>query len=193
MPGCDSRARGSRRADGEADPAAGWERSLRTEVQAELREGVADGRGTDVAVVGAGVGGLYTTYRLLADAWTSAQAEGERFETRYVLADEHEGFSPEQLFRKVIHEVLAADPWARRTPTARAGSKGRCVPPSTCYRSGSTRSGRTGSTRTTIWGPDPSPRAGQGQRSRTLRATATRLSAAAPGDYSSARSRRARS
>ncbi|WP_435096358.1 flavin monoamine oxidase family protein [Halarchaeum sp. P4] len=49
--------------------------------------------------------------RFRADAWRDAQVAGETFETRYHLDNEHRGFSPGQLFRKVIYDVLAADPW----------------------------------------------------------------------------------
>lgn len=52
--------------------------------------------------------------RFRADAWQRAQDAGDVFETRYFLDEEHEGFSPGQLFRKVIYDVLTADPWFRR-------------------------------------------------------------------------------
>lgn len=51
--------------------------------------------------------------RFRASAWREAQAEGEEFETRYYLDEADAGFSPGQLFRKVIYDVLHADPWVR--------------------------------------------------------------------------------
>ncbi|GAD52346.1 tryptophan 2-monooxygenase [Halarchaeum acidiphilum MH1-52-1] len=53
--------------------------------------------------------------RFRADAWERAQAADERFETRYALDDAHAGLSPGQLFRKVIYDVLNADPWFRES------------------------------------------------------------------------------
>jgi monoamine oxidase len=175
---------------------------LRTAVQDDLTEAPDDGRDLDVAVVGGGVSGLYTAYRLAestgspfdpadievfelsdrvggrldsielpgleeagelggmrfdpdehrlvnalvtdvfgdqltvtdfpmgdpanhlrylrgqrfrASAWTDVAADGEPFETRYHLDASLAGFAPGQLFRKVIHDVLAADPWFRET------------------------------------------------------------------------------
>ncbi|MFB6068577.1 MAG: flavin monoamine oxidase family protein [Halobacterium sp.] len=173
--------------------------TLRRDVRRATDDGYADGLDLDVAVVGAGVSGLYTAFRLLdgdpdvgpgdvavfeqsdrvggrldsvvlpgldhagelggmrydpdshrivdalvedvfgdrltatdfpmgdpanhrrylrgqrfpVSAWTDAQDAGREFETRYFLPDEHAGFSPPQLFRKVIHDVLDADPWFR--------------------------------------------------------------------------------
>lgn len=51
--------------------------------------------------------------RFRADAWERAQDRGEAFETRYFLDDDDAGLSPGQLFRKVIYDVLHADPWFR--------------------------------------------------------------------------------
>lgn len=49
--------------------------------------------------------------RLRADAWTQAQSRGEKQETRYYLNDDDLGFSADQLFNKVVYDVLMADPW----------------------------------------------------------------------------------
>lgn len=185
-----------------AEAAARRNTPLRTAVQQGLTDGSDDGRDLDVAVVGGGVSGLYTAYRLIesdatpydsddvevfeqsdriggrldsitppgleeagelggmrfkptthrivnalvtdvfsdhltvadfpmgepanhlrylrgqrfrADAWQEAQTEGETFETRYFLHDEHVGFSPQQLLRAVIYDILNADPWFRET------------------------------------------------------------------------------
>jgi Flavin containing amine oxidoreductase len=51
--------------------------------------------------------------RFRANAWTQAQASGQKFETRYVLDDGDLGFSADQLFNKVVYDVLMADPWFR--------------------------------------------------------------------------------
>jgi len=45
------------------------------------------------------------------DAWDIAQRYGEKLETRYYLNDDDLGYSSDQLFNKVIYEVLMADPW----------------------------------------------------------------------------------
>jgi len=45
------------------------------------------------------------------DAWNVAQRYGEKLETRYYLNDDDLGFSSDQLFNKIIYEVLTADPW----------------------------------------------------------------------------------
>jgi Flavin containing amine oxidoreductase len=48
--------------------------------------------------------------RFRADAWTQAQGQGAKFETRYALNAEDVGYSPDQLFNKVIYDVIMADP-----------------------------------------------------------------------------------
>ncbi len=45
------------------------------------------------------------------DAWNIAQRYDEKLETRYFLNDDDLGFSSDQLFNKIIYEVLMADPW----------------------------------------------------------------------------------
>jgi len=49
------------------------------------------------------------------DAWTVAQAAGEKLSTRYYLNDDDFGFSSDQLFNKIIYEVLMADPYVAET------------------------------------------------------------------------------
>jgi hypothetical protein len=49
--------------------------------------------------------------RFRQNAWTTAQAAGDRLETRYYLDDDDVGFSSDQLFNKVIYDVMMADPW----------------------------------------------------------------------------------
>ena len=48
---------------------------------------------------------------LRADAWSAAQARGERHLTRYMLNEADIGHSPAQLCNKVAYDVLTADPW----------------------------------------------------------------------------------
>lgn len=52
--------------------------------------------------------------RFRANAWTRAQAKGRDLRTRYELFDADHGFSPDQLFNKVIYDVLMADRHIRR-------------------------------------------------------------------------------
>lgn len=49
--------------------------------------------------------------RFKQDAWTVAQAEHKKLATRYYLNDDDFGFSSDQLFNKIIYDVLMADPW----------------------------------------------------------------------------------
>lgn len=51
--------------------------------------------------------------RCKQNAWTEAQRKGEKLSTRYYLDDDDIGFSADQLFSKVIYNVLTADPWFR--------------------------------------------------------------------------------
>ncbi len=51
--------------------------------------------------------------RFKADAWQNAQQAGETFRTRYFMSDDDQGFSADQLFNKIIYDVLMADPWFR--------------------------------------------------------------------------------
>ncbi len=49
--------------------------------------------------------------RCKQNAWTEAQAAGQKLQTRYYLDQDDIGFSSDQLFNKVIYDVLVADPW----------------------------------------------------------------------------------
>jgi hypothetical protein len=53
--------------------------------------------------------------RFKQDAWTVAQGENEKLPTRYYLNDDDDGFSSDQLFNKIIYDVLMADPWVAKT------------------------------------------------------------------------------
>jgi monoamine oxidase len=46
-----------------------------------------------------------------ADVWEKYQSINEKFVTRYHLNDENVGFSSDQLFNKIIYDVLVQDPW----------------------------------------------------------------------------------
>lgn len=45
------------------------------------------------------------------DAWEVAQRYGKKLQTRYYLNDDDQGFDANQLFNKVIYDVLMADSW----------------------------------------------------------------------------------
>ncbi|MDJ1483489.1 FAD-dependent oxidoreductase [Cytophagaceae bacterium YF14B1] len=49
--------------------------------------------------------------RFRANSWSNAQQNGTKFETRYYLNNNDIGFSADQLFNKIIYDVLTADPW----------------------------------------------------------------------------------
>lgn len=49
--------------------------------------------------------------RTKQDAWEQAQKNGEELITRYYLNDSDVGYSADQLFNKIIYDVLMADPW----------------------------------------------------------------------------------
>ncbi len=49
--------------------------------------------------------------RMMQDAWTQAQAQSQKLATRYYLNPDDEGYSSDQLFNKLIYDVLVADPW----------------------------------------------------------------------------------
>lgn len=49
--------------------------------------------------------------RCKQNAWNVAQAQGQKLQTRYYLDEDDVGFSSDQLFNKVIYDVLVADPW----------------------------------------------------------------------------------
>ena len=48
--------------------------------------------------------------RLIANQWVEAQSRGQKLETRYYLNEGDIGYSADQLFNKVIYDVLMADP-----------------------------------------------------------------------------------
>jgi hypothetical protein len=49
--------------------------------------------------------------RLKQNAWNVAQDAGEKLETRYFLNEGDLGYSSDQLFNKIIYDVLMADAW----------------------------------------------------------------------------------
>ncbi|HEY0070649.1 MAG TPA: FAD-dependent oxidoreductase [Chloroflexia bacterium] len=53
--------------------------------------------------------------RFRANSWAEAQSRGEKFETRYYLNPDDVGYSADQLFNKIVYDVLMADPWVRAT------------------------------------------------------------------------------
>jgi len=52
--------------------------------------------------------------RLTQNAWTKAQSKGERLITRYGLNSDDVGLNADQLFNKIIYDVLVADPWFKK-------------------------------------------------------------------------------
>lgn len=49
--------------------------------------------------------------RCKQNAWDAAQQKGQKLVTRYYLNEDDIGFSVDQLFNKIIYDVLVADPW----------------------------------------------------------------------------------
>ena len=49
--------------------------------------------------------------RLKINSWEDAQKRGKRLNTRYILNNKDRGFSANQLFNRIVYEVLMADPW----------------------------------------------------------------------------------
>lgn len=49
--------------------------------------------------------------RCKQNAWNEAQAEGKKLVTRFFLNPDDIGYSADQLFNKIIYDVLMADPW----------------------------------------------------------------------------------
>jgi len=49
--------------------------------------------------------------RFKQDAWNEAQEVGKKLQTRYYLNEDDFGYSGDQLFNKIIYDVLMADPW----------------------------------------------------------------------------------
>lgn len=54
-----------------------------------------------------------------ANAWEQAQRAGKKFSTRYFLRDDSIGYSADQLFNKIVYDVLMQDPWFRDHPKYR--------------------------------------------------------------------------
>ncbi len=48
--------------------------------------------------------------RFQADAWEKAQSQGKEFKTNYCLKNEDIGYSADQLFNKIVYDVLIKDP-----------------------------------------------------------------------------------
>jgi monoamine oxidase len=57
--------------------------------------------------------GYFRKQRLKMNAWEKAQKKGKKLKTRYYLNKKDKGYSNDQLFNKVIYDVLMADPWFR--------------------------------------------------------------------------------
>ena len=55
--------------------------------------------------------GYFRKQRFHMNDWEVAQQKGEKLQTRYFLNEDDIGYSADQLFNKIIYEVLAADPW----------------------------------------------------------------------------------
>jgi monoamine oxidase len=55
--------------------------------------------------------GYFRKQRIKMNAWEIAQEKGEKLETHYYLNEKDLGYSPNQLFNKLIYDVLIADPW----------------------------------------------------------------------------------
>ncbi|NHN27064.1 FAD-dependent oxidoreductase [Flavobacterium jejuense] len=51
---------------------------------------------------------------LKQNAWQVEQSKGEKLKTRFYLNEDDLGFSSDQLFNKIIYEVLMADPWVAK-------------------------------------------------------------------------------
>ncbi|MCC8373518.1 MULTISPECIES: flavin monoamine oxidase family protein [Photorhabdus] len=49
--------------------------------------------------------------RFKGNAWDIAQDNNQEFKTHYYLNKDEEGYSPNQLFNKIIYDVLTDDPW----------------------------------------------------------------------------------
>jgi monoamine oxidase len=49
--------------------------------------------------------------RLKINSWEEAQQKGKRLNTRYILNNKDRGFSANQLFNRIVYEILMADPW----------------------------------------------------------------------------------
>ncbi|GAB3012472.1 hypothetical protein GCM10027051_14320 [Niabella terrae] len=54
--------------------------------------------------------GYFRKQRVHMGDWVAAQNKGEKLQTRYYLNEDDIGYSADQLFNKIIYDVLAADP-----------------------------------------------------------------------------------
>ena len=59
--------------------------------------------------------GYFRKQRMRMSAWNESQAKGEKFAARYYLNEADEGYSADQLFNKIVYDVLHADPWFMKT------------------------------------------------------------------------------
>lgn len=55
--------------------------------------------------------GYFRKQHLKMNAWEAAQQNGEKFKTRYYLNQDDIGYSSDQLFNKIIYDILMADSW----------------------------------------------------------------------------------
>ena len=58
------------------------------------------------------------TQQCRADAWANAQKANQQFQTYYRVHPDAVGFSNDQLFNKVVYDVLMADKWFKESPFA---------------------------------------------------------------------------
>ena len=58
------------------------------------------------------------TQQCRGDAWANAQKANQQFKTLYNVRPDAVGFSNDQLFNKVVYDVLMADPWFKGSPLA---------------------------------------------------------------------------
>ena len=68
--------------------------------------------------------GYFRKQRLRMNDWEEAQAKGDKLKTNYLLNKDDIGFSADQLFNKVIYDVLAADPWFMKRHGKKISKKG---------------------------------------------------------------------
>ncbi|BAZ19376.1 amine oxidase (plasmid) [Kalymmatonema gypsitolerans NIES-4073] len=61
-----------------------------------------------------------------SDAWQKCQKSGTKFKTHYFLNEDDQGYSPDQLFDKIVYDVLTKDPWF-------VEKYGNCVSPVSPY------------------------------------------------------------
>jgi len=56
--------------------------------------------------------------RLEADEWVKSQNRGEKLVTRYFLNERDVGFNADQLFNRIVYDVMMTDPWFVGSPFA---------------------------------------------------------------------------